>query len=408
MGIVTAILVLGVLVFVHELGHFLVAKFFGVGVLEFAIGFGPMLARWQGRETTYSLRAIPLGGFVRMAGDDPVLVYGEKVVGAHAEVSGASPIEGTQEDLSQQQQALLKDESRWFLKKAYLPRVAIVLAGPVANFIFAWVLAFASYLMVGLPTLVDGPVTIGAVQKGLPAESAGLKTGDRVVSVDGKTVLSFKELVEVVRASAGKSLEFLIQRPKGEALPNGESVSGQSGEIETISVPVQPVSDASPELDVLEGRPVHQTYRIGITPGMANVKYTEVGVGVAAGAAAGQVIELCRQTLRVLQGLVTGLLSPTKTIGGPIEIIKQTAASANEGWMAIVGIMVFLNVTLGVMNLLPIPVLDGGHLTLFSIEKLRGRPLSMRVQAAVTNVGLILLLSLMVFAIGNDLVRAFL
>jgi regulator of sigma E protease len=286
--------------------------------------------------------------------------------------------------------------------------VAIVLAGPVANFIFAWVLAFASYLMVGLPTLVDGPVTIGAVQKGLPAESAGLKTGDRVVSVDGKTVLSFKELVEVVRASAGKSLEFLIQRPKGEALPNGESVSGQSGEIETISVPVQPVSDASPELDVLEGRPVHQTYRIGITPGMANVKYTEVGVGVAAGAAAGQVIELCRQTLRVLQGLVTGLLSPTKTIGGPIEIIKQTAASANEGWMAIVGIMVFLNVTLGVMNLLPIPVLDGGHLTLFSIEKLRGRPLSMRVQAAVTNVGLILLLSLMVFAIGNDLVRAFL
>jgi regulator of sigma E protease len=178
--------------------------------------------------------------------------------------------------------------------------------------------------------------------------------------------------------------------------------------METISIPVQPVSDASPELDVLEGKPVHQTYRIGVTPGMANVKYTEVGVGVAAGAAAGQVIELCRQTLRVLQGLLTGLLSPTKTIGGPIEIIKQTAASANEGWMAIVGIMIFLNVTLGVMNLLPIPVLDGGHLTLFTIERLRGKPLSMRVQAAATNVGLVLLLSLMVFAIGNDLVRAFL
>jgi regulator of sigma E protease len=402
MGIVTAILVLGVLVFVHELGHFLVAKFFGVGVLEFAIGFGPMLARWQGRETTYSLRAIPLGGFVRMAGDDPVMVYGENVVGAHAEVSGASPIEGTQEDLSQQQQALLKDESRWFLKKGYVPRMAIVLAGPVANFIFAWALAFGSYLTVGLPTLVDGPVTIGAVQKGLPAESAGLKTGDRVVSVDGKTVISFKELVEVVRSSSGKSLEFVIQRPKGEAL------QGQQVELDTISIPVQPVSNASPELDILEGKPVHQTYRIGITPGMANVKYTEVGASVAAGAAAGQVIELCRQTLRVLQGLVTGLLSPVKTIGGPIEIIKQTAASAKEGWIEIVGIMIFLNVTLGIMNLLPIPVLDGGHLTLFTIEKLRGKPLSMRVQAAATNVGLVLLLSLMVFAIGNDLVRAFL
>lgn len=402
MGIITAILVLGVLVFVHELGHFLVAKFFGVGVLEFAIGFGPMLGKWQGRETTYSLRAIPLGGFVRMAGDDPVMVYGESVVGARSEVSGASPVEGTQDELSKEQQELLKDESRWFLKKSYFPRVAIVLAGPVANFIFAWALAFGSYLSMGLPTLVDGPVTIGAIQKGLPADSAGLKTGDRVVSVDGKAVVSFKELVDAVRSSGGKSLEFVIQRSKGDA------VNAQQAETETMSIPVQPVSDASPELDVLEGKQPNQTYRIGITPGMANVTYTQVGVGVAAVTAANQVVELSRQTLRVLQGLVTGLLSPTKTIGGPIEIIKQTAASANQGLMEVIGIMIFLNVTLGIMNLLPIPVLDGGHLTLFTIEQLRGKPLSMRVQAAVTNVGLVLLLSLMVFAIGNDLVRAFL
>jgi len=193
-----------------------------------------------------------------------------------------------------------------------------------------------------------------------------------------------------------------MQRPKGK------EKNGDQSETETFSVPVQPVSDASPELDVLEGKPVSQTYRIGIMPGMANMKYIKVGIGVAAGAAAGQVVELSRQTLRVLQGLLTGLLSPRKTIGGPIEIIKQTAASADEGWMAVVGIMIFLNVTLGIMNLLPIPVLDGGHLTLFTIEQLRGKPLSMRVQAAVTNVGLVLLLSLMVFAIGNDLVRAFL
>jgi len=272
----------------------------------------------------------------------------------------------------------------------------------VANFLFAWVLAFGSYLSVGLPTFVDGPVTIGGIQKGLPAETAGLKSGDRVVSVDGKVVNSFKELVDLVRTSGGKVLDFQIQRSKGE--PG----TGQQVETETLSFPVQPTSDASPELDVLEGKPVHQTYRIGITPGMANVTYTNVGVGEAAGAAANQVIELSRQTLRVLQGLVTGLLSPTKTIGGPIEIIKQTAASANEGWMAVVGIMIFLNVTLGIMNLLPIPVLDGGHLTLFTIEQLRGKPLSMRVQAAVTNVGLVILLSLMVFAIGNDLARALL
>jgi regulator of sigma E protease len=410
MGIVTAIIVLGVLVFVHELGHFLVAKFFGVGVLEFALGFGPVLARWQGGETSYSLRVIPLGGFVRMAGDDPVMVYGESVVGARPEASGASPIEGTQEELTPQQQKLLRDESRWFLKKSYLPRCAIVLAGPVANFLFAWVLAFASYWMVGLPTIVDGPVTIGGIQKGLPAAVAGLQSGDKVVSVDGKPVYSFTELVSIVRNSGGKTLQIAIQRR--QAKEPGAQAEGATAEaaapMQELVIPVKPLSDASPELDVLEGRDINQTYRIGITPGMDNVTYAPVDLQGAAVAGAEQVVALSMQTLRVLKGLLTGLLSPTKTIGGPIEIIKQTAASANEGWMAVVGIMIFLNVTLGIMNLLPIPVLDGGHLTLFTVEQLRGRPLSMKLQAAVTNVGLVILLSLMVFAVGNDLVRALL
>jgi regulator of sigma E protease len=111
------------------------------------------------------------------------------------------------------------------------------------------------------------------------------------------------------------------------------------------------------------------------------------------------------QTLRVLKALLTGLISPHKTIGGPIEIIKQTAASANEGWLAIISMMIFLNVTLGVMNLLPIPVLDGGHLTLFTVELLRGKPLSLRVQEYASRVGMTVLLCLMIFAIGNDLRR---
>jgi regulator of sigma E protease len=414
MGIITAILVLGVLVFVHELGHFLVAKFFGVGVLEFALGFGPVLLRWRGRETTYCLRAIPLGGFVRMAGEDPALVYGSEIKDgssgdSNTSAGGGSLIEGTQEDLSPEQQRMASDKERWFLNKPYLPRVAIVLAGPVANFLFAWTLAFVGFAVVGLPTLVDGPVTIGAIQKDMPAERAGLKSGDRVISVDGRSVNSFKELVDSVRASGGRSLQFLIERQKGA----GESAQGVGGatvtiEREVLTVPVQPLSDASPELDVLEGRPVHQTYRIGVTPGVANMVHTKVGIALAAEAAVSQVVELSLQTLRVLRGLLTGLLSPRKTIGGPIEIIKQTAASADEGVMAIVGIMIFLNVTLGIMNLLPIPVLDGGQITMFTIEKLMGKPLSMRIKAAATNVGLVLLLSLMVFAIGNDLLRAFL
>jgi regulator of sigma E protease len=366
-------------------------------VLEFAVGFGPILKRFQGRETTYSLRAIPLGGFVRMAGDDPVAVYGEDVVGSRESVGGASAIEGTQEELTKEQQAMIKDESRWFLKKSYLPRCMIVLAGPLANFLFAWVLGFFVFWQVGLPELGDGPVTIGSIQKGMPAETAGLKSGDKVVSVDGKVVSSFKELVDLVRDSEGRSLEFVVQRPK------------RVGELEfdSLTVPVKPLSDASVELDVLEGRPPNKTYRIGITPATMNVSYEKRGPLAAATAAFNQVVGLSTQTLRVLKGLFTGLLSPTKTIGGPIEIIKQTAQSAQEGWMAVVGMMIFLNVTLGIMNLLPIPVLDGGHLTLFTIEQLRGRPLTMRLQAAVTNVGLVLLLSLMVFALGNDLMRWF-
>jgi regulator of sigma E protease len=406
MGIVTAIIVLGVLIFVHELGHFLVAKYCGVGVLEFAVGFGPPLLRWQGKETTYSLRAVPLGGFVRMAGDDPSMVYGDAGAGPTSGVAGASAIEGVQEELTPQQQRLLSDESRWFLKKAYLPRCAIVLAGPLANFLFAWVLAFGSYVVVGLPTLIDGPVTIGGIQKGLPAESAGLKVGDKVVSVDGQVITSFSGLVKLVQTSGGKTLEFVVQRPKSAT---GESGAQALDAPEQLTVQVKPSSDASPEIDVLEGKEVNRTYRIGVTPSMENsLSYTKVGPATAGLAAAGQVVELSMQTLRVFKGLLTGLLSPSRTIGGPIEIIKQTAESAKRGVADLIFMMVLLNVSLAVMNLLPIPVLDGGHLTFFTLEKLRGKPLSMKAQAAVMNVGLIIILSLMVYAVGNDIRRSFL
>lgn len=399
MGIITAIIVLGVLVFVHELGHFLVAKFYRVGVLEFALGFGPTVCKWQRGATTYAVRAIPLGGFVRMAGDDPYMVYGEERPEGAKDVGGSSAIEGTQDELTEEQRALLRDESRWFLKKSYLPRCAIVLAGPLANFLFAWVLAFGVYWSMGVPEVVDGPVTIGHVQQGLPADQSGLKTNDRIVSIDGASVNSFQQLVDLVRSSGGKPLSVTVDRP-GKVEGSGADAPKE----ERLTVTVKPSADSA-ELDVIEGRPVNQTFRIGITPLLKNVIYRDEGPLVAAKAGALQVWGFSVQTLRVLKGLFTGLISPTKAVGGPIEIIKQTAASAEAGWMAIIGWMIFLNVTLGIMNLLPIPVLDGGHLTLFTLEQLRGRPLSMKVQTAVTNVGLMILLTLMAFAFGNDIFR---
>jgi regulator of sigma E protease len=402
MSIITAILVLGILVFVHELGHFLVAKYFGVGVLEFALGFGRVLTRFQFGETTYTVRMIPLGGFVRMAGDDPTMVHGdpnrsEKEIAEQA-AAGASPIEGGDEKLTPLQEAMVKDSSRWFLKKPYGPRAAIVLAGPLFNFLFAWILASGMYYTIGLPKIIDGPVTVGGISPGMPAESSGMKVGDRILTVNGEAVESYKELIDIVRGSEGRPLTVKIERPTQES-------AGATAAADTVELTINPQA-SSPELDALEGTTGDKpTYRIGIAPAFKNVEYEDVGLLGAMNAGQKQVVGLSLQTLRVLKGLLTGLINPQKAIGGPIEIIKQTAASASEGWLAIISMMIFLNVTLGVMNLLPIPVLDGGHLVLFTLEFLRGRPLSMRFQEYAMRVGMTVLLLLMVFAIGNDIRR---
>lgn len=400
MGIISAILVLGVLVFVHELGHFLVAKYFGVGVLEFALGFGRVLVRFQYGETTYTIRMIPLGGFVRMAGDDPTLVHGqpgqtEQELLEQA-AAGASPIEGGKEKLTPLQEAMVKDKSRWFLKKPYGPRAAIVIAGPLFNFLFAWVLAAGMYYTIGLPKIIDGPVTVGGISPGMPAEVGGMKVGDRILTVNGEQVDTYKELIEIVRGSNGQPLNVSIERPQKE----GSDAAG-----EKVDLVINPKA-GNPELDALEGTSSDKpTYRIGIAPAFKSVEYEDIGFVQALGAGKDQVVGLSLQTLRVLKGLLTGLINPQKAIGGPIEIIKQTAQSANEGWIAVISMMIFLNVTLGVMNLLPVPVLDGGHLVLFTLEFIRGRPLSMRFQEYAMRVGMTLLLLLMVFAIGNDIRR---
>lgn len=397
MSIVAAIIILGILVTVHELGHFLVAKWCGVGVLEFAVGFGPVLCSKTCGETTYSLRAFPLGGFVRMAGDDPSLVLEGKAI-SPSDAGGGSPIEGTQQ-LSPQQERLLKDESRWFLKKAYLPRCAVVLAGPLFNFLFAWILASSLVFFKGLPEIQDGPVTVESVMRDMPAEKGGLKAGDRVISVDSQEIPTFAEFVKIVRSSDGREIALLVDRPK---VAEGQSTKDATS-FERMTIKVQPIPDVA-EMDVLEGIVAKKTFRIGLTP-VARINYTEAGLGTALMAGGTQVVRLSMQTLRVLKALVTGLISPAKTIGGPLEMIKQTAQSANDGIIAVISMMIFLNVSLGVFNLLPIPVLDGGHLTFFTIEKLKGSPLSLRFQQGLTQVGMALLLGLMVFAFGNDIYR---
>lgn len=388
--------VLGVLIFVHELGHFLIAKLFGVGALEFALGFGKTLFKIQGKETTYTLRAVPLGGFVRMAGDDPRLLTGE--IEPVSEAGGASPIEGTQEELTPAQTAMLADQSRWFLKKPYLVRCAIVLAGPLANFLFAWALGTGMFYVNGLPEPQSQPVVVGSITKGLPGAEAGLKPGDKVSTVDGRVVGSYAELVDVVRASQGKPLTFVIERPIYE------TQDGEPSRYDSNTITVTPKAGFT-ELDVVEGRGGEESaFRIGIAPPIVYVPCSLTDAFMAGGL---QVVGIVKQTLHMFGALFRGALSPKDTVGGPLEIIKQTASSAQKGWMHLIMITILINIALGVMNLLPIPVLDGGHLLLFTIEKIKGSPIGLKAQMVATQVGMAFLLLLMVFAFGNDLRRMF-
>lgn len=387
----SVILVLAVLIFVHELGHFLIAKIFGVGVLEFAIGFGPRLISPRIGETNYSIRAVPLlGGFVRMVGDDPFI---EK--NAETKAGGASPIEGEIENLAPNQVAMMKDKSRWFLNQPYYVKVAVVLAGPVFNFLFAWVIAAGVYFAQGLPEPVrlDKPI-IGDLAPDMPGQKAGLKKGDTILTIDGDKIEKWEQVVSKVENSEGRELRFEVSR-----LEEGKTISDI-----ILVTPLKMVTDL--DFVVGKGASAQPVFRIGLTP-KVDVKYTPATFAESVMYGGLKVVDLAYLNCKVLYGLVIGALSPTRTIGGPIAIITETAKQAEEGFVAILWTMVFLNVTLGIMNLLPIPVLDGGHLTLFTLERLRGRPLSLRFQEIATQIGMLILLMLMVFAVGNDISKLF-
>lgn len=414
-----ALVVLGVLIFVHELGHFLVAKLFGVGALEFAIGFGRPLLRFQGRETTYTLRMIPLGGFVRMVGEDPRMLGVEPEEGSPADAAASigdrnsaetdlaqaaqsknlsSPLEGTQEELTPAQQAMVADEGRWFTKKPYLVRCAVIVAGPVANFLFAWVVAAGMYFALGFPEQRSSPVMVGAVFERQPAAKAGVKQGDIILRVNGEELQTFGDLIKRVQSSKGQPLTVELKRPVGRA------AGADPVQYETQQVVIHPTTELA-ELDGTakssQGEPV---YRIGVTPA---VVYVPASFGDALIGGASLVKRIIVDTGVMLGRLVVGDLSPKDALGGPLEIVNQTARSAEHGPGNLLMMMVLINIALGVMNLLPIPVLDGGQIFLLTIELIKGSPLSARVHAVATQVGMVFILALMLFAFGNDLRRFF-
>jgi regulator of sigma E protease len=349
-SVLAAIVVLGVLIFVHELGHFLFAKLFGVGVEKFSLGFGAKLVGFKKGETEYLLSAFPLGGYVKMVG------------------------EGGDTELSEQ------DKTRSFAAKPPLQRIAIVAAGPVFNLLFAWLIFIVLY-SIGVPSVTS---KIGDVTKDKPAALAGIMAGDVVTAIDGKPLSRWDELASSIAGSGGKPLEIQVRRG-GElvtvrVIP--ETRKGKNLFGETVTSPAIGVVSAGEEVIDHYG------------PIEAVVKGTE------------QTGNVIRLTVLSLVKLVERAI-PLDTVGGPIMIAKMAGQQAAAGGVSFLAFMALLSVNLGILNLLPVPILDGGHLFFFSWEIIFRKPLGMKAREMAQQVGLALLIGLMVLAFYNDIVRYF-
>jgi len=359
MSIVFAIVALGVLIFIHELGHFIFAKSFGVGVEKFSLGFGPKIFGKKIGETEYLLSAFPLGGYVKMVGE-----------GEDAEATeGAEAVEITEEQ-----------RQRSFAEKAPLKRILIVAAGPIFNLLFAYLIFIVIYLM-GVPAVTT---KIGEVMAGKPAAKAGLLAGDMITAVNGKPVDRWDDFAKTIAEGKLAPLELEVRRgqttQKFTMVPESRTSKNLLGD--TITQPVVGVVSAGDT--VIDHFPPLQAMEKGSAQCWSVIKLT--------------VLSLVRLVERAI---------PLDTIGGPIMIVKMAGQQAAAGGVNFLAFVALLSVNLGVLNLLPVPVLDGGHLAFFLIELVIGRPVSKKAREIAQQVGLVLLISLMTLAFYNDIARMF-
>ena len=353
------LVVLTVLVFIHELGHFAVARWCKVRVEVFSIGFGPELFGWTDRTgTRWKFSWLPLGGYVRMFGQDENAIEG----------GGARPLTDAERAVS-------------FKDKTVAQRMAIVVAGPAANYLFAFVIFTALYAVTGKPVI---PPVIGKVFAESPAARAGIQTGDTVLRVDGTEIESFFDIQYVVQSGLGNALTIDLQR-------NGAPV--------TVQVTPGTVRDTDPKTG-------KETTFVGLGFGLAeDVKGVskELSVGQSAVVAGNDIYRATVGTLKGLWQMITGLRS-SEEIGGVLRIAKMSGDVAQVGLVSLIAFSAALSINLGLINLFPVPMLDGGHLVYYAVEAVRGKPLGERAQEFGLKVGLALVLSLMLFATWNDLV----
>ncbi len=440
MTILTAAVVLGVLIFVHELGHFLVAKRSGVGVLKFSLGFGPKLIGIKRGETEYLLSAFPLGGYVKMIGEDP----------------GDESAEAA-------------DPKRSFSRKGVGTRARIILAGPAANLLLPVAIFWGIFTFAGQPYFL--PI-VGTPEKDSPAAQAGLAAGDEVKALDGRPIARWEEIKAAVQASSGRALRLTLVRsgqtvemsvtPRamktrdvfgqeieawdlglhpllstriGQVLPG--QVAQQAGLqirdriVALDGTPVAEWEQLAKAIHASPGRAVRltverggQRFDVTVTPQPTKQRTATgeeeiglIGIGPAPESQYRRLNPLAALTaglkntvdlsVLIVQGfvkLVEGKISP-KTIGGPILIGQMAGEVAQRGPVELLSFTALLSINLAILNLLPIPILDGGHLMFSLIEWFRGKPVSLRKREIAQQVGLVLLVGLMIFAFYNDISR---
>jgi regulator of sigma E protease len=356
--LISFIVVLGLLIFVHEFGHFIWAKFFGVRVLKFSLGFGPKLVSKQYGETEYLISAFPLGGYVKMFGENPGDI--------------------TEDELT-------ADElKRSFATRPVWQRFVIVAGGPIFNLIFAAFLFFLIVFVAGLPQPVDN-TKIGGVSQDSPAAEAGLQAGDTIIAIDGKETRLWEDVSLIIKNSEGREVLITLQRDGG-----------------TIEIPVTPRMDSTKNIF---GEEVGQRFMVGIARS-EEVIYEKVGLLRSLQEGINQTWSWMYLTMMGLIKIIQKVI-PASELGGPILIAKIAGERMEAGWINFLYFMGVLSVNLGILNLLPIPILDGGHLVFFSVEAILRKPLNLRTMEILQQIGLVLLGTLMIFVFYNDLVRGF-
>lgn len=338
--IVAAVFVFGVLVFIHELGHFVTAKLTGMRVDEFALGFGPRIVSFRRGETVYSIRCVPLGGF-------------NDIAGMNREDNDAGP--------------------RGYCERPILYRMIVILAGSAMNLILPIFLFFAIFLAAGYATPSTEPV-VGSVMQNMPAEQAGFQAGDRILTIDGKEVSTWTDVTSDLKGAGNRAVTVEIDR-------SGESLT----------------KTLTPVYNEKEKRTL-----IGITGSVITAQPGVVESFVLAVKETGHVIYMMLDSLAGLIYQMSG-----EDLAGPIGVVQMTGQVAENGMIPLLRFMAFLSLNLGIINLLPIPVLDGGHFAALCLEALRGKPLGPKAMEYVQGAGLTLLVLIMLFATKNDIMRIF-